>query len=444
MLILNATQRAFGWAISTALLLALVAAPATRAQEGESTKIDLSKLAKQQAAQQEQSQDGEETMGPPTPPLGSRENPIPYDGGDANKPQEAPEGSVQLKPGESPQIKFDTPVFDFGRVRAGEDVVHDFWFSNAGTGPLELLKVKPACGCTTAGSFDKIVQPGETGRIPIKMSTNRGNGPMSKNVTVFTNCTGSGAQVTLKLSGTVWQPVTITPNRATFGRLSPIDVEQEQIRRLTLINNVESPADFSQVTSSNDIFKTSVEELEAGKKYELVVSVKGGLQPGSNTGIVSIDTGLADMPKLEIPVSAFLSSAVDVTPRRLTIAEGATTPSKRFVYVRNNTRDPLEISDIQSTSADLKIDLKETEPGKTFRLEVEFPAEFKSAESGEKITFKTNINSVPEIIIPVTERSLGPRPSVSSALQPTRTVRPGQRVQQFEAGPATGGTPSGE
>jgi len=48
-----------------------------------------------------------------------------------------------LKPGEVPAIQFDTPTYDFGRIRAGTDVRHDFWFTNTGTGPLEILAVKP-------------------------------------------------------------------------------------------------------------------------------------------------------------------------------------------------------------------------------------------------------------------------------------------------------------
>ncbi len=54
-----------------------------------------------------------------------------------------PKPTVVLKPGEVPAIKFDVPIYDFGRVRAGEDVIHDFWFTNTGTGPLEILRVKP-------------------------------------------------------------------------------------------------------------------------------------------------------------------------------------------------------------------------------------------------------------------------------------------------------------
>ncbi len=54
-----------------------------------------------------------------------------------------PKPTVVLKPGEVPAIKFDTPVYDFGSIRAGPDVEHDFWFTNTGTGPLEILKVRP-------------------------------------------------------------------------------------------------------------------------------------------------------------------------------------------------------------------------------------------------------------------------------------------------------------
>lgn len=54
-----------------------------------------------------------------------------------------PEPTVVLKPGEMPGIKFDMTTYDFGRIRAGADVVHDFWFTNTGNGPLELLRVKP-------------------------------------------------------------------------------------------------------------------------------------------------------------------------------------------------------------------------------------------------------------------------------------------------------------
>lgn len=59
-------------------------------------------------------------------------------------PPTPPKGTVVLKPGEVPVIEFDTPVYDFGRVKAGGDIVHDFWFTNTGNGPLEIIQVQPS------------------------------------------------------------------------------------------------------------------------------------------------------------------------------------------------------------------------------------------------------------------------------------------------------------
>jgi hypothetical protein len=54
-----------------------------------------------------------------------------------------PKPTVVLKPGEVPDIKFDEPTWEFGRVKAGTDLTHEFVFKNTGTGPLEILEVKP-------------------------------------------------------------------------------------------------------------------------------------------------------------------------------------------------------------------------------------------------------------------------------------------------------------
>ncbi len=62
----------------------------------------------------------------------------------AHPRQAVPKPTVVLKPGEMPGIKFDTMIYDFGRIRAGSDVIHEYWFTNTGNGPLEILSVKPS------------------------------------------------------------------------------------------------------------------------------------------------------------------------------------------------------------------------------------------------------------------------------------------------------------
>ena len=88
------------------------------------------------------------TRPPPARPvpaaLQARPGAVPGQPPAAKPGMEAPKPTVQLKPGEVPAIEFDTPIYDFGRVRAGLEINHDFWFTNTGNGPLEILQVKPS------------------------------------------------------------------------------------------------------------------------------------------------------------------------------------------------------------------------------------------------------------------------------------------------------------
>src|SRR5690349_7331106 len=63
----------------------------------------------------------------------------------ASAPQQAEAGKA------GPKAQFAVPVYDFGRVQAGDVVKYTFIFTNTGDQTLEVSHVQPSCGCTTAG-----------------------------------------------------------------------------------------------------------------------------------------------------------------------------------------------------------------------------------------------------------------------------------------------------
>jgi pyruvate/2-oxoglutarate dehydrogenase complex dihydrolipoamide acyltransferase (E2) component len=88
-------------------------------------------------------QPGTAFVGPPEPRSAAMQPQI-VGQAEAGKPaSDVPAPTVVLKPGEVPAIAFDTQTWDWGRIRSGPDVSHDYWFTNTGTGPLEILKVRP-------------------------------------------------------------------------------------------------------------------------------------------------------------------------------------------------------------------------------------------------------------------------------------------------------------
>jgi len=89
-----------------------------------------------------------------------------------------------------PKLKFNETAWDFGKVKQGEVLSHEFVFTNEGDATLVIQKVSTSCGCTAAlVSADKI-QPGKEGRIGIKFDTRGYGGQVKKLVYVDSNDPG--------------------------------------------------------------------------------------------------------------------------------------------------------------------------------------------------------------------------------------------------------------
>jgi hypothetical protein len=299
------------------------------------------------------------------------------------------------------------------------------------------------------------VQPGETGRIPIKIRSGKLSSKIAKTITVNTNIPGEGALVRIKMRGEVWQPVQFTPRTASFPRLTPEEAQKTATRKLTIVNNMDTPAELTDVTSNNPVFSAVVRVIEPGKKFELVVSTNPPLKPGRNNGKITIKTGVPEQPVIEITAYANVKPPVEVIPAKLSLNRQRTETQTRSFTVRSNTGKPIQISDLAVSNPALKVTLGESKPGaKTYRISLEVPADYRVAATGDRITFKTDCPTVPEIIVPITERPIpkrsaraGPAGSSRQLLAPiARTskspggklsVRPARQVPDMPTEPIT-------
>lgn len=357
-----------------------------------------------------------------------------------------PAPTVVLKDGEVPAIKFDEPTFDFGRVEGGPDVSHEYTFTNTGTGPLELLNVKPSCGCTTAGDYDKIVQPGKKGKIPVKISTRKATGNIHKTITVHTNGTGESAMVILHLQGEVWQPIQIKPLSASFARISSEEIVKGKSTKLEITNNLDTLLKLEEPQVSEKSFKAELKTIEAGKKYELLVTMQQEHKSGSISGNITINTGLKERPVLEIPVYAFITEVVDVSPDELVLPTSRTNSLQRQIYIRATDQRKMKISDIQSSNPALKLQLSDVRDGTIYQLIVEIPSTYTPPTKGDTITMKTDHPKTPKITIPIRQSAI-PESTISAA--PGNARRAGTTFNtattQSVGSPqpnATGATPS--
>lgn len=84
------------------------------------------------------------------------------------------------------EFKFENESHDFGKIKQGNPVTHEFTFTNVGTEPIIITEVRPSCGCSVAEFTKTPVKPGETGTVSVKFDA-AAMGPFTKHLTVRSN-----------------------------------------------------------------------------------------------------------------------------------------------------------------------------------------------------------------------------------------------------------------
>jgi len=102
----------------------------------------------------------------------------------------------------SPKINFTETNKDFGTVKEGEPVNHEFVFQNTGKSDLIIRKIKASCGCTTVAPKVTVIKPGESSSLSASFRTNGYSGRQSKSITVITN-DPTQSTIVLRMTGVV-------------------------------------------------------------------------------------------------------------------------------------------------------------------------------------------------------------------------------------------------
>jgi hypothetical protein len=310
------------------------------------------------------------------------------------------------------RITFAAPDFDFGKVDSGTPVKHDFIFTNTGDQVLEVTGVRPGCGCTTAGDWDKKVEPGKTGKIPIQFNSSGYGGPVHK--TVFVTCNDSTrSNLTLNVQGTIWKVFDVSPMYAVFN-VSP-EEQTNQVQTVKIVNNDDQPVTLSDPISNNQAFKAELKTVREGKEFEIRVTANTTQISGSISGSITAKTSSPKMPEVSFTAFAMLQPLVTVNPPQFTLPAGPLPAEARYaVTIQNNSTNSLVLSEPVINLPGADIQLKEMQIGRVFNLSVNFPAGFQ-AQPGQAIeaVVKSSLSKVPLVKVPVIQPL--PPPAVHSA-----------------------------
>ena len=98
----------------------------------------------------------------------------------------------------SPVMKFEFNVHDFGTITEGDKVETEFVFKNIGKTDLLINDAKGSCGCTVPEYPKKPLKSGETGKIKVSFNAAHKTGNQTKTVTLFTNTENKTEILTIK------------------------------------------------------------------------------------------------------------------------------------------------------------------------------------------------------------------------------------------------------
>jgi hypothetical protein len=109
-------------------------------------------------------------------------------------------------------LKFKELAFDFGKIKQGSPVSHDFMFTNIGDNPVIIESAMASCGCTTPVKPEGAIQKGKDDKIGAGF--NAANvGPFNKSITI--KVAGVDMPLQLKITGEVLTPDAFAKYQAT-------------------------------------------------------------------------------------------------------------------------------------------------------------------------------------------------------------------------------------
>ena len=311
-----------------------------------------------------------------------------------------------------PHLSLTEPIKDFGTVPKGQKLDWSFVVHNTGTSDLEILAAKPACGCTVA-DFDKIIKPGQTGKVTAHVDTTNFAGPIAKAVTLETN-DASNPNAQLTITAIVKPYVDAYP--AGFVRFNVLqgDVDKQSV---TLYSEDEAPFEILKIESPQEWIKVDYKKVEgeeiqkvgrAGQnQYKLNVTLGGPeVRVGPLAEKVHIVTNSKYQPDYWVSISGVVRPTIRIEPTTVNFGEVAPTDTAatRTIVLRSNDLkmpERLVVDKAESGVAGVTAAVKPTDKKGEFEVTLQVAKDAKPGVLEGSVLVHTNDAIRPVITIPV-------------------------------------------
>lgn len=311
-----------------------------------------------------------------------------------------------------PKLTVPDPIKDFGTVPKGTKLTWDFTIRNTGQKDLEVLSVQPACGCTIA-EFDKIIKPGQSGKIHAVVDTTTFTGPIAKGIAVQTNDPAAPvAQLTMRAN--VKPFVEAAPGYLRY-LLSEGETRKQST---TLYSEDQKPFDIVRVETPADYIKVEYAKIEDASarvnggregqnQWRVDVTVGGPDAPiGPLAEKVKIYTTSEHQPEYELSVTGLVRPSITFSPPSLNFGEvaPADAAATRMVTIKTNSMiapEHFQVTKVETSTEAVVAEASATETPGTYNVTIRIPKGAKAGAISGDVKIHTTDPMYPVVTVPV-------------------------------------------
>jgi hypothetical protein len=298
---------------------------------------------------------------------------------------------------------FPESEYQAGEVVQGTEVVHAFPIHNTTDHEIRIRRIGTANGATVL-HCDSVVRPGERGTIRISVATHGQRGPIDGLANVYTD-NPTTPVASLHLKGTVVLPLEVTPRRQAYFFAVKGELATQV---LSLVNHSERPVHVKAVKSDNARFAVRSRQVQAGRRYELTVTLDPSTPPGKHEGQLTVTTDSPQFSEVVIPSFALvkdsLSTSID-TVQFGQIAYGALENkvlSRKSVMVKKHGATDFRVLSASTDVPFLTVDVAPHKAGESSIVNVRIiPKRAKRGLLVGTLRMTTTDRARPELLLPI-------------------------------------------
>lgn len=326
----------------------------------------------------------------------------------------------------APRLSVVEPVKEFGTVPRGDKLDWTFIVKNMGDADLKIIAARPSCGCTVA-DFDKVIRPGQSGKVTAHVDTANFAGPIAKVVTLDTNDPSTpSAQLTIHA---IVKPY-VEANPAGFVRFNMLQGDTD-VQTVTLYSEETEPFEIVKVESPQPWLKVDYKKIEdpaqilpaVGRpgqaQYRVTVTAGGNdAKIGPLAEKIHIVTNSKHTPDYWLSVSGVIRPTFRVEPSGVNFGEVTPTDSAatRSVVLRsNNLKAPetFTVSKVESAVPGVTANVKPTQNKGEYEVTLQVAPTAKAGDVDGNVTIYTNDKVNPVVTVPVKGTIKMPTPTAS-------------------------------